>query len=255
MTTSFASRQPGGPRSSADRAIRAILVEDDSDLRQGLAEYLRLSGIVVTDVPSGIAFYKALRADSFDIAILDVNLPDTTGFELARDLSAQKGGMGVIMLTARAGRTDRIQGYAEGADLYLTKPVDGEELLLAARNLARRVREASASAGEEAALPAAAPAWRLDRQGHRLVSPEAVALQLSGRELMLLECLAAAGGETVARSTLVRHLGYAEMGSESRSLDAVLRRLRQKALEGGVDLPLRVIHAVGFRFAAPIVMS
>lgn len=256
MTTSFAPRQAGGRQKPTDRSIRVVLVEDDRDLRQGLADYLRLSGITVTDVASGIAFYKALRADSFDIAILDVNLPDASGFELARDLSAEKGGTGIIMLTARTGREDRIQGYAEGADLYLTKPVDGEELLLAVRNLARRIHDAGAEA-ERAdpashAKPAASTAWQIDTLRHRLITPDGVPLQLSGRELMLLECFARAGGGTIARADLAKHLGYSDMGSESRSLDAVLRRLRQKAQDCGVDLPLRVIHAVGIRFAAPL---
>ncbi|WP_163484600.1 response regulator transcription factor, partial [Escherichia coli] len=90
--------------------------------------------IHVTEAASGIALYKALRQESYDIAVLDVNLPDISGFELARDLAPQAE-MGIIMLTARTGRDDRVRGYADGADLYLTKPVDSEELALAIVNL------------------------------------------------------------------------------------------------------------------------
>ena len=127
-------------------------------MRAGLADYLRLSGSIVTEASSGIAFYKAMRADRFDVAILDVNLPDTSGFELARD-AAEDGQMGVVILTARAGRDDRVKGYGVGADLYLTKPVDGEELLLAVRNLTRRARKAGAGPS-----PAAHAAWRAARE-------------------------------------------------------------------------------------------
>jgi len=95
--------------------------------------------------PAATAFYTTLMEGDFDVAILDVNLPDVSGFELARVISSSRP-MGVIMLTARTGRDDRIKGYEEGADLYLTKPVDGEELALAIANLARRVRSAALSA-------------------------------------------------------------------------------------------------------------
>lgn len=97
--------------------IRVILVEDDHDLRQSVADYLRLRKIDVTEVASGIELYKALRQERYDIAVLDVNLPDVSGFDLARDLASQKD-MGVILLTARTGRDDRVRGYAGGADLY-----------------------------------------------------------------------------------------------------------------------------------------
>lgn len=238
-------------------ATRVILAEDDHDLRLGLAEYLRLSAFAVTDVASGLAFYKALRTDDFDIAILDVNLPDTTGFELARDVSAERR-MGIILLTARTGRDDRKRGYAEGADLFLTKPVDGEELVLAIRNLARRLRAEGQEPGaseEPVAPPApvrAAPAWRLELAHRRLVSPEGRVVRLSGRETMLMEHLAQSQGMTASRASLTALLGYDGFGTESRSLDAALSRMRRKGYDCGVQLPLLAVHAVGIRFAAPI---
>jgi len=238
-------------------SIRAVLVEDDHDLRQGLADYLRLSGVEVRDVASGLDLYRALRLEDFDIAILDVNLPDASGFDLARELSAERG-MGLILLTARTGRDDRIRGYAEGADLYLTKPIDGQELLLAVRNLARRVLDGASArpATPDGRGPGAAAvaAWRLDTLRHCLVPPSDGPIQLSGRELMLLEFLAQAQGATVSRTTLAEHLGYGASGAEGRGFDAVLRRLRRKAADRGLDLPLRAIHAIGIRFAAPLLL-
>jgi len=226
--------------------VRTLLVEDDADLRQGLADYLRLSGVHVTEAGSGVGFYRALRGGDFDVAIVDINLPDVSGFELARDLAPERG-VGVIMLTARTGRDDRMRGYAEGADIYLTKPVDSEELLHVTRNLARRVRHARASQ-QEAADDARPDGWRIDAGRQQLISPDGVAIPLSGRELMLLERMAEAGGDTVPRLALAQRLGYGDVSAESRSLDAVLRRLRQKSADCGVELPLRAVHAVGLRF-------
>jgi DNA-binding response OmpR family regulator len=246
-----------GSSGALSRAMRVVLVEDDHDLRQGLADYLRLSGITVVDVASAAAFYKALRREDFDIAILDVNLPDISGFELARDISAERR-PGVIILTARTGREDRIQGYAEGADLYLTKPVDGEELVLAVRNLARRVQQSEI--GDEERPQDADPAraslpWRLELRHYRLVSPEGRVMQLSGREVMLIEHMAQAQGTTVSRTTLATLLGYDIRSPENRGLDAVLRRLRHKAQDIGMELPLHAVHAVGIRFSEALTIA
>jgi two-component system torCAD operon response regulator TorR len=129
--------------------VRVVLVEDDHDLRQSIADYLHLRAFDVTDVDSAFGFYRALAEKEFDIAILDVNLPDASGFDLARRISSGDR-LGVIILTARTTRDDRIKGYEEGADLYLTKPVDGEELALAIGNLARRLQRVAAPSANSA---------------------------------------------------------------------------------------------------------
>lgn len=231
--------------------MRVILVEDDHDLRQGIADYLRLKTIDVTDVASGVGFYTVLMDSDFDIAILDVNLPDVSGFELARAVSSRKR-MGVIMLTARTGREDRIKGYEQGADLYLTKPVDGEELALAIGNLARRIRSADGPTTDTAASQRRSGivegAWLLELQRRRLMSPAGVPILLSGREAMLMEHLARAKGATVSRAAIDALLGHHHSDPESRRLDAAFRRLRMKARTAGADLPLHVVHAAGVRF-------
>jgi len=258
MTTTVLS--PQAAKSGSDRAVRVILIEDDHDLRQGIADYLRLQAIEVTDVASGAGFYTTLMDGDFDVAILDVNLPDVSGFELARVISSTKP-MGVIMLTARTGREDRIKGYEQGADLYLTKPVDGEELALAIANLARRVRSTASSAKataddkDHALAQATEHQWLLDLQRHRLTSPEGRAILLSGREAMLMETLARAAGATVPRHVLDTLFGTGSADPESRRLDAALRRLRMKARAAGCDLPLHVVHAVGVRFVGTLKLA
>lgn len=228
--------------------MRVLLVEDDDELREGLAENLRLNGIEVAEAYSGRSFRDALRAEPIDVAIIDVNLPDTSGFELVRELAA--GGLrpGVIILTARTSPQDRRAGYAGGADLYMTKPVDGEELLLAVRNLARRVRHAQTQAS---ASHSGERAWRLDMARKLLVSPEGASLALSGREVLLLEQFVKAEGAPVSRAALAETMGYGIPGPENRGLDAALRRLREKAAARNIELPLLVIHSIGIRFASP----
>lgn len=220
------------------------IVEDDRELREGLAEYMGLNGLPVAEADSGLSFRRVLQEYSVDVAIIDINLPDISGFHLARELSGRTGKPGIILLTARSGQQDRIRGYGEGADLYMTKPVDGQELLLAVRNLAARVR-GRAGGAEQAA-------WRLDVAGMRLVAPTGGAVVLSPREVLLLEQFVPAAGQPVSRRSLDAVMGYGEPGSKSRGLDQALARLHEKARRQNVRLPLQVIHAIGIRFAAPL---
>jgi two-component system torCAD operon response regulator TorR len=229
--------------------IRVILVEDDNVLRQGLTDYLRLSGFAVTDVSSGLALYKTLRSEAFDVAILDVNLPDTSGFELARDLRTEQA-LGIIILTARSGRQDRLQAYEEGADIFLTKPTDGAELALATRNLAARVRQQRAPV--EPPSPAGEEPWQLQLRQRRLVNPDGGGIALTPREGVLLEMLADAGGAVVSRARIEEVLGYGDKLPNSRGLDAMLQRLRMKAQASGIELPIQIVHAIGLRCISPL---
>jgi DNA-binding response OmpR family regulator len=234
--------------------IKVILVEDDHDLRQSVADYLRLRKIDVTEVASGIELYKALRQQRYDIAVLDVNLPDVSGFDLARDIASQKD-MGIILLTARTGRDDRVRGYADGADLYLTKPVDGEELTLAIINLGRRIRHAVDQKGARRTgfvATGEAPPWRLDRQNQLLHSSSGTSVKLSAREVMLLEHLARRPGVTISRDEVSSLFSHIQLDPESRRIDAALSRLRAKLKAGGMDLPLQVVHSAGLRLLEPI---
>lgn len=226
---------------------RVVLVEDDADLREALTENLRLNGISVLDVETGAAFREAVRVSQVDAAIIDVNLPDASGFDLARELHGRVDRPGIVILTARDGRDDRLLGYAGGADLYMTKPVDNEELVLAVRNLTRRVAGARRERqdGPE-------PAWQLDRARKLLVAPDGTIVVLSGREVMLLELLEKARGSPLSRGFLGSVMGYGMPGPEHRGLDAAIRRLRRKAALRQVELPLLVVQSLGIRFVAPL---
>jgi len=121
------------------RPTRVVIVEDDADLRDGLVEYLGASGMDVVGVGCGLHFYEALATSGFDIAVLDITLPDTDGYAIAAFLSARTG-LGIVLMTGRARREDRIRGFGSGADLYFVKPVRPREMRLAIVNLARRLR-------------------------------------------------------------------------------------------------------------------
>lgn len=224
-------------------SFKVVLVEDDDDLRQSLADYLRLRKLDVTEVSSGIDFYKTLLSGRYDIAVLDVNLPDTSGYELAAAVHASHD-MGIIMLTARTGRNDRLRGYQVGADIYLTKPVDSEELALAIGNLARRARTTPRAAASEE--------WKVDRHRRTLHGPVGATVTLSARETILLEHLARQPGVTVPRLELAALFGDMQPDPESRRLDAAMARLRAKFRSAGLESPVQIVHGIGLRLIEPL---
>ncbi|TKA97167.1 response regulator transcription factor [Cereibacter changlensis] len=274
-------------RSNRAQRQRLILVEDDVDLRQGLADYLRLCNFTVEAVGSGSEFHAAMRKASYDVAILDINLPDVSGFELAQSVSS-RGGTGVILLTARNSKQDRVRAYQDGADIYLSKPVDSEELALAAWNLGLRVRRerqsrlgnAVVAGGPDGAIAVKGASvvsasmkegavdsnggtggeipspgnsiWTLDRIRQVLDCPNGVVLPVSGKEAIILETLALNEGTRLSRTDMLKAYGTNDDGTDSRKLDVALGRLRAKARDAGVELPIQIVRGAGIRLLETI---
>ena len=107
-----------------------LLVEDDQDLRETIIESLAIHGLPVTGVGTGLEFYQTLNLQTFAVAIVDLGLPDLNGYDLVAYLR-ENSTLKIIILTARTALADRVKGYSTGADLYLVKPVDIEELAAA----------------------------------------------------------------------------------------------------------------------------
>ncbi len=230
-----------------------IVVEDDADLRDGLVECLRLAGLHTRGVGSAIEFYQELAMTPFDIAVLDVNLPDKDGYSIGTFLS-EKTALGIIFMTGRGQDEDRIRGFSSGADLYFVKPVNTKELVLAVKNLARRLGVDTPIPAEGGTEPDdTSLAWVLDRVRWRLTSPQLKTMQLTAKEVQLIERLAVQGGTPVPRQELLKVLGHDALQPESRGLDAAIGRLRRKAVAFAQEpLPIHTVQSVGFLFVAPI---
>jgi len=232
-----------------EQKIRVIVADDDSELQEGLVEYLHQAGFDAYGVGSGLECYRALAGIPFNVAVIDVGLPDQSGFTIAEYLREHTT-MGVIIMTARDGMEDRLQGYDSGADLYLTKPVDCRELAAAIRNLAVRLAEHALSPDREPVADAWTVAWRT----WHLVTPAGLPIPLTAREMKFVSCLAEAPGQTVNRDRLLVELGYRDDEYANRAMDSLVRRLRRKIEEvSGLSSPIMTVRSVGYCFPAAVV--
>ncbi|WHA43349.1 response regulator transcription factor [Agrobacterium larrymoorei] len=225
--------------------IGVLIVEDDDLLRQSIADYLRQRGMTVSEAESGSEFRSMLKTRSHDVLVLDINLPDVSGFELA-EFARSRSDMGIIILSARSGRDDKLSGYGKGADLYLTKPVDSEELTLAIANLARR-RQSSRGSVPSKARQSDGSSLTLDRHRQTLTTPDGVVLKLSAREAAFLEYIAAGPNAIISRAEVAEIFGEDLSSPSSRLTDVALARLRARLRKAGVELPLQVVRNAGYR--------
>jgi DNA-binding response OmpR family regulator len=223
-----------------NQTTRVLVIEDEAALCEATVAYLRLEGFNAVGVGSLAAADNMLRQGDFDLLVLDLGLPDGD----ARSWLGQHQELlakGVIMTTARGSRQDRVAGVQTGADGYLVKPVDLDELVALARNLLRRLRRESPQS------------WRLDTVQWTLQQPEGRTLKLTRSEVLILGLLGRSAGGLVSRNELASVLGHDPRIHDPRRLEIMVRRLRSKAADAfGYSLPLDTVHGQGYAFTAPM---
>ncbi|MFN4149026.1 MAG: response regulator [Rhodocyclaceae bacterium] len=200
--------------------MRILLAEDDPQLGDGLMVGLRQEGYAVDWVKDGMAADLALKSESFDLLVLDLGLPRLSGMEVLARLRARGHSLPVLILTARDAVSDKVLGLDRGADDYLVKPVDLDELAARVRALARRV------AGR------AQPVLRL---GDLVLDPAARQVTLAGqnvelsqREFSLLQALMENSGRVLTRTQLESSLYGWRDEPDSNALEVHIHHLRKK---------------------------
>lgn len=224
--------------------LRVVMVEDDADLLDEMGFNLRQQGFQVTLCADGKKFEQVLQTERVDVAVLDIGLPGESGLAIARRLRRNLPLCGIVMLTARSEVNDRIFGMEEGADAYLSKPIDIRELALVIRAVARRV--APAEVTDKGSLV-------LVERDHVLHLADGQHLALTRSETLLLSRLARATGQQATRQQLVETLGENYRDYDPRRLEAIISRLRQKLTRAGISPEaLRAIRHTGYIFTIPI---
>lgn len=212
--------------------MRLMLVEDDADLRQTLVRSLERRGMHVAAFDAGEPALAWWRAHTPDVVALDLSLPDRDGLLILSD--ARQAGLRtpVLLLTARSAVGDRVLGLNTGADDYLTKPFDLDELEARLRALARRYGSTVvATEGDLVALNE----WRLDRSSGALYHQGQV-VDLPTREATLMRQLMTLPGRAVSKEQLFEQVFAGDLGVQIEAIEVVAYRLRKRLQGTGVQL-------------------
>lgn len=230
-------------------SIQVLLVEDDKDLNSALTEILELHGFRVKGVQNGRDFYRESVLADYHVVVVDIGLPDQSGLVLIEYVRKNLNSS-VLAISANDRQESRVDSYRAGADIFMPKPLNADELGAAIIGLGLRAQQRLYGDRDAAEVPEHKDCWMLDPLRRQLVSPEAIKIELNLNETKSLELLMAASGETVERASMIETIYGRVDDSSQRALDTLMRRLRQKIASStnGAN-PILTAYGVGHSFA------
>ena len=207
-----------------------LVVDDDREIRQLLADYLDANGFRTLTAVNGTDMHRSLDAARIDLIVLDLTLPGEDGLTLCRNLRAHAvhSGIPVIMLTARGEPLDRILGLEMGADDYLAKPFEPRELFARIRSVLRRTHALPPNMAASEAQTMQFGDWTLDLIARHLLNQQGVVVALSGAEFRMLKVFLEHPNRVLNRDQLLELTQGREADPFDRSIDIQISRLRQK---------------------------
>jgi DNA-binding response OmpR family regulator len=228
--------------------MRVALVEDDPLLRKEIHYHLKQQGFLVFAVNSGRSLDDLLITEPIDALVLDLTLPGEDGISIARRMRSSIPSMGIIMLTARAAVPDRLKGYEAGTDIYLSKPVEPEELTAALMSMYRRSR----------LINKTAVSWIISLQERSIARPHSQEkVFLTNSEKALLVGLAQASHHVLETEVICELLSQRPDADDigKRALESLVSRLRKKLSSicpDGAEPALKAVWGVGYQLCIPI---
>ncbi|GAC1332007.1 MAG: response regulator transcription factor [Candidatus Dormibacteria bacterium] len=226
---------------------QVLLVEDEANIRDTLRFNLTREGYVVREARTGGEALRLLRSNKPDIVLLDVMLPEMSGFEVCR-IIRKDNGVPIIMLTAKDQEVDKVIGLGVGADDYITKPFGLRELFA---RMTAVLRRAEAQAGGVPAPPDMDEIGNVlvDRAARRVVM-DGADVKLTAREFDLLSFLLANPGRAHSRNYLLQQVWKYNYVGDAKTVDVHIRWLRRK-FEGRVAFEIVTVRGVGYRLDRP----
>lgn len=224
--------------------LNILLAEDDPNLGSLLSDYLGAEGFAVTLCRDGELALQAFEAGAFDLCLLDVMMPRLDGYALAKTIRQKDAKIPLLFITARSLREDKLRGYGLGADDYITKPFDEEELLWKIKAVVRRMAEP-----EHKATPVAIGAYVFDHSNQSL-SLGATNRRITEKESEILNYLSQHRNQVIRREDMLKTLWGDNDYFLGRSLDVFITKIR-KYLKDDPELSIGNVFGVGFIFNVP----
>ncbi len=230
-----------------------LIVEDDELVQSLLAAYMQNADFKVSLAATGKEMLACIDSEPIDLVLLDLGLPDEDGLVLARQIRARSS-LPIIVVTARKEQSDRLAALEIGADDYLTKPFDPEELVLRVRNLLGRTK----GGGRDEALKERMETfqfegWTLDTSGHNLTGPKDEKVDLTRAEFNLLAALAQAPNRVLSRDYLLDAVSQDADATTDRLIDVLVSRVRKK-IEKNPKKPhiITTVIGCGYKFSVKV---
>jgi DNA-binding response OmpR family regulator len=223
-----------------ERKPLILLVEDHDDLRSELAFQLRYHYIDVIEAQDAAECHRQLAQHLPDIILLDINLPDRSGYEIALEVRQRLPKIGIIILTARTELDDRVLGFEAGADLYLIKPVDFRELHACIKSLLARI-----------SLNNHSEQWFFNSTSRQLIAPDQSALELTTLEALTFKNMLQNHGSVCNRETLHEVLGFTGLELNDIRLNTLVSRLRRRLVEFHPELRIVTWRNKGYAYVGP----
>jgi len=230
-----------------------LVVDDDPDVRELVAEYLGKNDLRVSAASSGREMFALFDKESIDLVLLDLKLPGEDGMQLARALR-ERATVPIVLLTGRNEEADRVMGLELGADDYVTKPFSPRELLARVRAVLRRYQvQATLPERDNTRRAFRFSGWELNLRTRRLLAPDGSSVALSNGEFSLLSAMCRAPQRVLSRDQLLSMSRLHEAEVYDRTIDVQVRRLRLK-VEADHTNPKLILteRGAGYRLASDV---
>jgi DNA-binding response OmpR family regulator len=227
-----------------------LVAEDDANIRNGLVDALESEGYRVTAAANGKEAMDRFAKRRFDLLLLDIMMPEKSGYDVCREVREKDKTVPVIMLSAKSEEIDKVVGLKLGADDYVTKPFGVHELLARISAVLRRARQVSAGDGSGAPDTFKIGKAEVDAKKYRATIGKRT-VELSDREVKLLQCFHEHPDEVLSRDQLLNAVWGIDYYGTTRTLDQHIAQLRKK-IENRPDKPcvITTVHGVGYRYQA-----
>jgi DNA-binding response OmpR family regulator len=223
--------------------MRILVVEDERALAGFISQALSSEGYTVREAHDGPTGETIALADDMDLVVLDVMLPGKSGLEVLRAIRAGKPELPVILLTARSGVEDKVDGLDLGADDYVTKPFSFDELLA-------RVRANLRNRGQRSSAQLESGDLSLDLRTRRVTRADRE-VELSRREFDLLAYLMRHPGQVLSRSQILDAVWGHDFDSETKVVETYISTVRRKLADGATAAPIETVRNAGYRLLEP----